>query len=180
MLRNQLISPHDKELARITAKAVLFARKDKILLLRKPNGRWDLPGGRLEHGEDWIDGLTREVYEESGLRIEQADWLTGWTSVRPGNRHFLMGIFLCRIDCKPKKSRISISREHVEGRFFSLRKTQSLFLPPVYGHVIARAAGKIGVETGSALLPRKGLKGKDAGNRTQIPGSQYELGRTRL
>jgi ADP-ribose pyrophosphatase YjhB (NUDIX family) len=33
-------------------------------------GRWFLPGGGLEHGEAPLDGLRREVAEETGLRIE--------------------------------------------------------------------------------------------------------------
>jgi 8-oxo-dGTP pyrophosphatase MutT (NUDIX family) len=37
-----------------------------------PNaGQWDGVGGKLEPGEDPFTGCIREVYEESGLRIEQ-------------------------------------------------------------------------------------------------------------
>ena len=32
-------------------------------------GMWTLPGGGLDHGEDPADGVVREVYEESGLRV---------------------------------------------------------------------------------------------------------------
>ncbi|MEM8747265.1 MAG: NUDIX domain-containing protein [Actinomycetota bacterium] len=31
---------------------------------------WTLPGGRVEHGEDPIEAVVREVEEESGLHIE--------------------------------------------------------------------------------------------------------------
>lgn len=33
-------------------------------------GSWDLPGGKLEPGEDFIAGLRREALEETGLAIE--------------------------------------------------------------------------------------------------------------
>jgi len=48
-----------------------------VLLFQKANGIWDLPGGRLKSGEGWLEGLAREVFEESGLQIRDADWVSG-------------------------------------------------------------------------------------------------------
>ena len=33
-------------------------------------GRWTLPGGGIDHGEDPREALVREVYEETGLHVE--------------------------------------------------------------------------------------------------------------
>lgn len=49
--------------------------QDKILLLHrqdtKPEGnRWGIPGGKLESGEPIIEAIAREVYEETGLRLD--------------------------------------------------------------------------------------------------------------
>lgn len=41
-----------------------------ILLLRKYNGDWVLPKGRVEEGEELQDAALREVFEESGIRGE--------------------------------------------------------------------------------------------------------------
>lgn len=42
-----------------------------ILLIKKSRGPYkgklDLPGGKLEHGEDLLNGLAREIKEETGL-----------------------------------------------------------------------------------------------------------------
>jgi len=38
-------------------------------------GQWFLPGGGLDHGEDPVDGLRRELQEETGLEIEVGDLL---------------------------------------------------------------------------------------------------------
>lgn len=44
---------------------------NNILLIKKSRGpykgKFDLPGGKLEHGEALLDGLAREINEEVGL-----------------------------------------------------------------------------------------------------------------
>jgi 8-oxo-dGTP pyrophosphatase MutT (NUDIX family) len=51
--------------------AVIFdAAREKILLTRRAdNGRWCLPGGRMEPGESAAEAAAREVWEETGLRV---------------------------------------------------------------------------------------------------------------
>lgn len=42
----------------------------RLLMLRKPKrGWWVVPGGKLEPGESLVEGVVREVYEETGLQI---------------------------------------------------------------------------------------------------------------
>ena len=58
-----------------SVKAILTNPEGKVLLLRAPVGgpvkrpTWDLPGGGLHGGETLQDGLKREVFEETGIRI---------------------------------------------------------------------------------------------------------------
>ncbi|HSV41515.1 MAG TPA: NUDIX domain-containing protein [Nocardioidaceae bacterium] len=59
---------------RIAAYALL-TRGDDVLLTRmsartRIEGRWTLPGGGIEHGEDPREALVREVHEETGLYVE--------------------------------------------------------------------------------------------------------------
>jgi ADP-ribose pyrophosphatase YjhB (NUDIX family) len=42
-------------------------------------GRWDLLGGFLEEGEDPIDGLRRELLEETGLEVEPGAYLGAYS-----------------------------------------------------------------------------------------------------
>jgi 8-oxo-dGTP pyrophosphatase MutT (NUDIX family) len=49
-----------------------------LLIKRAPDlwvdpGRWELPGGKMEHGELLDDALTREVREETGLEVRVGD-----------------------------------------------------------------------------------------------------------
>jgi 8-oxo-dGTP diphosphatase len=57
---------------RAGAYAVL-AHDDRILLTRLAYTKvWTLPGGGIDHGEDPVDAVRREVHEETGLPLEDA------------------------------------------------------------------------------------------------------------
>jgi ADP-ribose pyrophosphatase YjhB (NUDIX family) len=46
-----------------------------LLLLRKYNGDWVLPKGRVEEGEKLHKAALREVYEESGVKAEITQYI---------------------------------------------------------------------------------------------------------
>ncbi|MEU5630324.1 NUDIX hydrolase [Streptomyces rishiriensis] len=58
---------------RVAAYAVCV-RDDRVLLARSPapggTHEWVLPGGGMEHGEDPLDTVVRELDEETGYRVE--------------------------------------------------------------------------------------------------------------
>jgi 8-oxo-dGTP diphosphatase len=56
----------------LVSQKALILQQDKLLVLQVEDGRWDLPGGLLEFGEDLKMGLMREVEEETGLTVEVA------------------------------------------------------------------------------------------------------------
>ncbi|MFE5595928.1 NUDIX hydrolase [Streptomyces sp. NPDC056549] len=47
-----------------------------LAIRRADNGAWELPGGVLELGETPQEGVAREVWEETGVRVKVGD-LTG-------------------------------------------------------------------------------------------------------
>lgn len=62
------------ERQRVAAYALL-EREGAVLLTQMSSrtrieGRWTLPGGGIGHGEDPREAVRREVYEETGLRVE--------------------------------------------------------------------------------------------------------------
>ncbi|MEV8045719.1 NUDIX domain-containing protein [Streptomyces griseoluteus] len=48
-----------------------------LLIKRRDNGHWEPPGGVLEPEETVLDGLQREVLEETGIKIALPATLTG-------------------------------------------------------------------------------------------------------
>lgn len=61
-------------LAPIVGVGAVVVDGDRVLLIRRGRepmkGQWSLPGGALEVGETLIDGVRREVLEETGLEVE--------------------------------------------------------------------------------------------------------------
>lgn len=49
----------------------------RVLMLSQPHrSGWSLPGGLLDHGETPAEAVAREVFEETGLRIDPGDAVT--------------------------------------------------------------------------------------------------------
>src|SRR5690242_1955170 len=85
---------------RIAVKAFII-KDDKLLLLKRRSndvhkpGDWDIPGGRLELGEDPFLGLKRETKEETGLDITIQRPLDIHHFTRDDGQIITMLIFLC-------------------------------------------------------------------------------------
>ena len=50
--------------------AGLVYKENKVLLIKSENRGWEIPGGVVEQGEDILEGLKREIFEESGIVAE--------------------------------------------------------------------------------------------------------------
>jgi 8-oxo-dGTP diphosphatase len=64
-----------------------IVHEGKFLLMKRADndtflpGVWEIPGGKLEFGENPLDGAKREIKEEAGLDIELVSSLSIWTYV---------------------------------------------------------------------------------------------------
>jgi len=66
--------------------AVVIDEHDRIVLIRRrDNDLWALPGGGMELGESIVDTAVREVKEETGLDVE----VTGLIGVYTDPRHVM-------------------------------------------------------------------------------------------
>lgn len=75
--------------SKATACALVEDGNGRVLLARRAiepfKGRWDIPGGFLEEGEHPLDGVRRELREETGLEIEPLEFLGAWMDVYGGD-----------------------------------------------------------------------------------------------
>jgi len=59
---------------RLGCSAAIFDSQSRVLLTkRQDNGQWCLPSGGMEPGESVAEGCEREVLEETGLSVREAD-----------------------------------------------------------------------------------------------------------
>ncbi len=84
----------DKRDYHVTIKGLHFDERGRVLLLQEHDGVWDLPGGRLEHGEDFPTALRRECREEMGIACGILDTTPYW-AWSAQDRHGLWKVVLC-------------------------------------------------------------------------------------
>lgn len=78
---------------RQTVVGAAILRRGELLAARRTSpaaaaGRWELPGGKVEPGEDPAAALVREIAEELRCSVEVTGWLEG--AVPVGDRHELV------------------------------------------------------------------------------------------
>ena len=64
----------------------------RFLMLLNPKGYWDFPGGQVEPGEDLIQALQREVFEETRVEVAVQRLVGVYTNVR---HNLVLLYFLC-------------------------------------------------------------------------------------
>ncbi|HSX31267.1 MAG TPA: NUDIX hydrolase [Candidatus Saccharimonadales bacterium] len=131
---------------RIACKAVI-GKDDKVLVLREAStyeegvngGRWHIPGGRIEPGEPFLEGLQREVTEETGLKIvcEEPLYVGEWFPVIKDQKNQIVAVyFACSLASTDDD--VQLSEEHDEYRWVAAKEATDLDIMSPEHDVIAR------------------------------------------
>jgi 8-oxo-dGTP diphosphatase len=102
----------------VAVNAYLICNREFLLLKRaRAPLLWGPPGGRLNKQEHPMEGLRREVYEETGLKIDIYQPVTTWFG--EFYSYPLLSIdYLCTTD----RQDILLSAEHTEFKWFALQE----------------------------------------------------------
>ena len=85
--------------------------------IQKPD-IWEIPGGRLRLGENPIQGVKREIKEETGIDIEVLYPINVRHFVRDDGQTITMLVFLC----KAINKNVKLSKEHSAFEWIPLKK----------------------------------------------------------
>lgn len=112
----------------VSTKGLYTDQEGRILVIKDEDGRWELPGGGLDHGEEAVDGLKRECTEELGVDCEVLDEqpFRVWAGITEYNAPRL--ILLYRI--RPLSFVYKLNPEAVEVRMVSKEELRELNLVP--------------------------------------------------
>jgi len=107
---------------RVAAKAFIVEDGKLLVLKRRPNdiqkpGIWEIPGGRLNLGENPFEGVKRETKEETGIDIDVLHPLNVKHFKRDDGQTITLLIFLC----KALTDNVKISEEHSDFKWMHLK-----------------------------------------------------------
>ena len=114
----------------IGVKAII--EKDGKILLIKRSGQykdlsytWDIPGGRINFGEEPIDGLRREIVEETGLELDTVKEILDASTVLKNEEKQIVRI---TYRCTVKDGTTTLSHEHTEMEWVLIEKLNKIEL----------------------------------------------------
>jgi len=120
---------------RTGCSAVIFNedRTKALLTRRTDNGLWCVPGGAMEAGESAAEACIREVWEETGLKVEVKRLIGVYSNPHQlavyadGNKaHFVVMSF----EVEVTGGELGLSNETTEAGYFSMSEMETM---PMHG-----------------------------------------------
>jgi mutator protein MutT len=125
--------PEKRSYKKIQAVIGIVEKNGKFLIQKRPStgllaDLWEFPGGKIDKGETAEQALRREMKEEIGTEIQEAQFLT-----KVQHSYTQFQVTLHAFACSPKTNPILAGKRH---RWVSLKGMQQLPFPSGSAKVI--------------------------------------------
>src|SRR5829696_9672406 len=102
--------PRDNDAYRfpVSVKGIVL-RGDRVVLVKNRREEWELPGGKLELGEEPAPCVAREIEEELQLTVSPDHLIDAWVYTIAEGTHVLMIVYGCT---EMRERRAVVSDEH--------------------------------------------------------------------
>jgi len=100
----------EHQLFKITQNIVLKNKEGKVLILKHNTGYWLLPGGKINKGENAIEGLKREVGEEIGADEFKVEKIVDMDTWEEGGQGYCVITLVGTISL----DKVTLSEEHID------------------------------------------------------------------
>lgn len=111
----------------LTVRGIMKNENGEILIVKRhPKSRtdpemWELPGGKVEKGEFFVDALVREIKEETNLDVKVGDFAEAVQNDYMQKRTVQLMMHLEDVE-----GEVKISEEHTDWMWASLDKIKTL------------------------------------------------------
>lgn len=122
----------------VSVKAVV-AWRGRLPLLRNERDEWELPGGKLEPGEDPASCVEREIHEELGWHTAVGEPVHAWVYEIFPHRHVFVVTYLATYDGDEDPT---FSHEHKELALVRPEDVARLSMPDGYRAAVAAAVAR--------------------------------------
>ena len=126
----------------ISVKGIVFENRG-VWLRKNERKEWELPGGKVDKGEQPERAVVREIKEELGFKVEVEKIVRAYiykVKSSPDEKEGVLVIsYLCKLLKKDGKFELKGEAGPAEFKKISINKIPDLFMPAFYKEVIIRA-----------------------------------------
>ncbi len=128
----------------------VLVKNGKILLVKRAYdpgaGKWSIPGGLVEIGEKLSQACTREVEEETGLKVEVLELINVFDMIDRDDEgkvkyHYVLVDFLVKLSGGEEKPNAEVSEmrwvTHEQAKGMDLTRTARKALDELFGGALA-------------------------------------------
>lgn len=117
--------------------------EDRVLLIRRGReplkGEWSIPGGMLELGENLKEGVRREVWEETGLKVRPLEALLVFDRIQKNGKRVQYHYVIVDYVCRRTGGRLKSGSDVLDARWVDRKELPEYRITPKAASVISEA-----------------------------------------